>query len=507
LSGWSSNGDAAAAPLVRICGKGLTVQTRWSLLLALPFVLAGAVRANATTLTAAQILSQFNAVIFGNFLSTSDVEGRTVVGGNVTGGASFDINPGIAAASAFAGLTIYGSETSSATFNINNGGGVAIGGTNAGNLNINGGGGASIGSSNTGNINTSSGSGSISVGGSNSGTLTAGNSSSVFVGGASSGGISITGGTGSVAVLGANGSTISLANGGSVYAGSNGGNITVNGGSGSVAVNGSNTGQLTLNGGGTATINGNTGNVNMNGGSLTYTGSANGSVNLNGGATSQHVSSVTVSAPTAPASTLGSFASTFQAPMTALSTQLNGVAANSTVSVSGNNVTFVAAPNGSGVAVFDVNTSLFANNSTVTIDLDGATSVIINVNVDSCIDSACAFTFGSSVNFENPTTYADAVLWNFVNATGLTFSNEFGGTVLAPLASVTNSNPIDGTLVAESYTGNGELHSYSYTGTFPGGGGTQTTGQGSSVPEPASLAVLGIGLAGLGAVRRLRRRR
>jgi choice-of-anchor A domain-containing protein len=402
-------------------------------------------------------------------------------------------------------LTVYGNETSGATFNINSGNGVAIAGTNAGNLNLNGGGSAYVGSGNTGNINSSGGSGSITVGGSNSGTLTAGSSSSVFVGGANSANVSVTNGSGSVAVLGSNSSTISLSNGGTVYVGANSGTVSVNGGSGTVSLNGSNTGQLTLNNGGTATIAGNTGNVNMNGGSLTYTGSQNGSVNLNGGATSQHVSSVNITPPAAPASTLGSFTSTFQAPMTALSSQLNGVAANSTVSVSGNAITINATPNNSGVSVFDVNSSLFTNNSTVTLNLDGATSVIINVNVDSCVQNACAFTFGNSVNFSNPTSYADVVLWNFVNATGLTFSNEFGGTVLAPLASVTNNGPIDGTLVADSYSGNGELHSHPYTGTLPGGTLLPPTGGGNPIPEPASLVTLGVGLAGLAAVRRRRR--
>ena len=66
--------------------------------LLLPLVLSiGTARAG--TLSASNIFSQFNAVVFGSFATTADVEGRTVVGGNLTGGATFDLNPAGATAS------------------------------------------------------------------------------------------------------------------------------------------------------------------------------------------------------------------------------------------------------------------------------------------------------------------------------------------------------------------------------------------------------------------------
>ena len=76
----------------------------------------------------------------GDFSSTSDVEGRTVVGGNLTGGATFDLAPGSAAASSFASLTVYGNATYGGNANVVNGSGVTIAGSNNVNFNLNSGG-------------------------------------------------------------------------------------------------------------------------------------------------------------------------------------------------------------------------------------------------------------------------------------------------------------------------------------------------------------------------------
>ena len=261
-----------------------------------------------------------------------------------------------------------------------------------------------------------------------------------------------------------------------------------------LGINGNTSGTLSLNSGSTLSLNGNnTGTIVLNGGALNYTGNEGNVTNVNDGIASKGVQPE----PLGAHQYLGSFATTFQTPLTALSTQLNAVAANSTAWSSSGAVSFNATPNSSGVAVFDVNTSLFSGASSVTFNLDGATSVIINVNVSNCISNVCAFSPGS-VNFlqgpvQGSTDYASMVLWNFVNATNLDFTTEFVGSVLAPDAAVTNSSPIDGTLVAASDTGSsaGELHNYSYTGTLPG----------VPAPEPASLALIGTGLAGLAAVR------
>jgi choice-of-anchor A domain-containing protein len=430
------------------------VKYRWLPLWCLAAALAWDIPADAQSLSASQILQQFNAVIFDNFSTSADVEGRTVIGGNMTGGATFALNATAEAASSFAALTVYGNETGSGSFNIDDAQGVTIAGTNAGTFTLNDGG-------------------------------------SVFVGGNNTGAFTTTGGSASVAVGGSNGGQVNLNSGGSVTIGAaNTANVTISGGStasDSVAINGNNSGYLTLNAGGSVKVNGNAGSGSLNGGSLTYTGTKGG-WNLNGGATSSHVSSLSLPPPSDP---LPSFASTFQAPLTALSNQLAALTPNSTVLTSGNDVTLEAHPNASGRAVLDISTSVFAPNDSVSVALNGATSFIINLTVAGCA-SNCAYTVPNSVNFQSPTSYADSVLWNVTDVSSLSFTNEFGGTVLAPTAAVSNSNPIDGTLVALSYTGTGELHDYPFKGPL-------------KTPEPSSLAVLSVALLGIGFLCRRRR--
>jgi choice-of-anchor A domain-containing protein len=408
--------------------------------------------AQAGPLSAGAIFSEFNDVIFGNLTTSSEVEGRTVVGGNLTvnNSVNFEIKSGLSPAPGFGALSVYGNVSgSNATLNINNEG-VAIGGSNNAGLGMNGAGTAYIGSTNSG---------------------------------------SITGAAGSVTVVGANSANSIAISGGSVYLGGNSGGITANGAT-TISINGNNSANLNLNGNTTVRLNGsNTGNISVNGGTLQYTGSPGTISNINGGSVTQ-VSNLNL---TPPASTLGSFASTFLTPLTQLSTQLAGVKANSTATLVGNSLTFNGSPNSSGVEVFNVNTSQFAGASSITLNLANATSVIINVNVDSCSSNVCAFS--PTTNF-NDTSYAGQLLWNFVNATNLNFTTQFGGSILAADAAITATSEIDGTVVANSLNTTAELHSYPYTGTFPGS---------VPAPEPAGLAVIGTGLIGLAAIRRQRK--
>jgi hypothetical protein len=183
--------------------------------------------AHAGPLSASTIFSEFNDVIFGNLTASSEVEGRTVVGGNldVTSSVNFETKSGLSPAPGFGALKVYGNVYGpNAALNINHEG-VAVAGTNNAGLGMNGAGTVYIGSTNSG---------------------------------------SVTGAAGSVTVVGANSANNIAISGGSVYLGGNSGGITANGTT-TISINGNNSANLSLNGSTIVLLNGsNTGNISIN---------------------------------------------------------------------------------------------------------------------------------------------------------------------------------------------------------------------------------------------------
>lgn len=188
--------------------------------------------------------------------------------------------------------------------------------------------------------------------------------------------------------------------------------------------------------------------------------------------------------------------SDFFTPITTLSTVLKGYADTGTTYGSDtNNMVITAKPatvgGVSGVAVVNISSATLCTYAGLQIALGGASTVIINVSGNlSC-----------NINLQNTAAWRSNVIWNFYNASSLSFGAGWEGTVIAPSAGVTNSTAMEGGLAAASFTGNGELHYVPFTGSV-----AFLNAQGSSTPapEPASLLVLAGPLASLTALRRRR---
>lgn len=214
-----------------------------------------------------------------------------------------------------------------------------------------------------------------------------------------------------------------------------------------------------------------TGDLHVNnGGNVTVIGSVGGTVNRNGGGTLGSDSSKVPE----------NVADVMKAESTSLATLSGGAG-----SLSGNKLTLTAGAAGD-TTVYSLSGSLFP--SIAEIQLEGGTgTVIVNVS-GSMIDFAENFLGGSG-------SFSSKFIWNFYEATEIVLGTQFEGTILAPLAHVTNSNNINGTLVAGTATLNGEVHLHSFDGELPGGD-TDI----SPVPLPAGLPLLltGLGLFGLG---------
>lgn len=338
----------------------------WTFALSLGASLLGASMGANAALTADQALQQFNLVVLGNAQSSSHVDGRTFVGGNLSGG-DYVQHPGDTPASSFAGLTVLG---------------------NASSLNVNG-----------------------------LGTYVGGNLSSA--------------------------------------------NINS----------------------GTARVVGNALNTNFNGGGPTAVGGSNVGVNFNSGRLTGTPSTTALADAAATANSVN-----FGTLFNNTSSALRGLANTSSVVFTGNKATFNAVAN-NGVAVFDlsaIDDTLFSKGE-YAFNLNGASTVIFNSD-NTSIHISANFLGGAAQ------AYGKNFIWNFYNATDVTLGSQFGGSILATKAKVTNYNNIEGTLVAESLDQRGEIHLQPFAGHIPV----------TPVPEPETYAML---LAGLGVLAAARARR
>ena len=200
--------------------------------------------------------------------------------------------------------------------------------------------------------------------------------------------------------------------------------------------------------------------------------------------------------------------------LSALSSDLSALAGNSSLltnTCNGSNCNVInAAPQTvrgvAGVAVIDITGAQLATlntNDNGGVRLNGAKLLVVNVDTR---DGVTSFSENYNATAQG---YDSAAIWNFYDATGsLTFSTEFGGTILATGAAVNAGNNIDGTIVSGTLNVGSELHYAALNQTGQGfvngvgGNGSVSNGLPTPVPEPSSLALLATGLFGLRLLRR-----
>jgi choice-of-anchor A domain-containing protein len=181
--------------------------------------------------------------------------------------------------------------------------------------------------------------------------------------------------------------------------------------------------------------------------------------------------------------------------LTSYATQLSLVAATGTVSDNYGTVTLSGTS--STLDVFDVPIADLGGNNTIDINNPSGATVLINVTGTSgTTTGAGMYINGNGANGNSTTTQADNVLFNFYQATSITFGGSVLGTVLAPSAAVTGAGQLDGGLIAKSFSGTTEFHNYVLTGTLP----PYVPG----VPEPTPLILCGSALVIAGLARRRR---
>ena len=92
----------------------------------------------ATVVTGVDALKEWNLIVLGDLVSSSEVEGRTFVGGNLSGNSSnYQIRTPAASSNGWSGLTVVGNVTGG-TKNLNNGAGAVVGGNVTSGFNLNG---------------------------------------------------------------------------------------------------------------------------------------------------------------------------------------------------------------------------------------------------------------------------------------------------------------------------------------------------------------------------------
>lgn len=149
-----------------------------------------------------------------------------------------------------------------------------------------------------------------------------------------------------------------------------------------------------------------------------------------------------------------------------------------------------------GLVFFDLKASDLVGINGLKFNVDPTATVIINLTGQ---------TGGTLSNYGFQGDYqVDQTLFNFVDATSLSVTGlGFMGSILAPGAAITAGyGQINGSVMAQSYSGPGQVNWKPFTGALPSASATAT----AAIPEPSTWMMMILGVGGMGAMLRRRRR-
>jgi choice-of-anchor A domain-containing protein len=237
-------------------------------------------------------------------------------------------------------------------------------------------------------------------------------------------------------------------------------------------------------------IGGNLNNFNgASGGSVKVGGKTTGYTNANGSSISSGLGSVF-----AESLVTGLMAErdALAADLTALSATLASLtlADNpSSIIMGSQGPVFQVAAGGNAFALFSIEASLLSKGQIDFALKDSPLPIVVNVFGDKVVWNANPVGgYNASLN--------PFIIWNFVDAKVIETNRMVHGSVLAPLAKLTNSTPIEGTVVAREMQMKGEVH----LGSYAAGDAFL-----EAIPEPGTWAMLITGFGMVGAAMRRRR--
>jgi choice-of-anchor A domain-containing protein len=191
--------------------------------------------------------------------------------------------------------------------------------------------------------------------------------------------------------------------------------------------------------------------------------------------------------------------------MGTLSQILGALTPNATLDSSNQNniqFNFSSAANSGSYAVANITASQLASGTFFLPQYASAKTLIVNV-------TGKDVNLGANASGSYPSADQTNIIYNFVDATSINVNTAIYGSILAPNATITGSQQLNGSIVAKVFNYQGEVHLGTFAGstpflvtTPPGGGGHPVGG----VPEPASWLTMLLGFGVMGSIIRRQRR-